>query len=69
MSMTPETRLSIEVEVLAELPPIGRVSSSTGGSVTAAGRTGSRYSTGVGETRIGWFPADEVRRRLGREGL
>lgn len=61
MKMTPETRLFIEVEVLADQgrwwPGVVEHWRERGGR-----REGwVRYSTGVGETRIGWFDAGALR--------
>ena len=65
MSMTPHTRLGIEVEVPADdghwwpgfLEHWRQRDGHWEGWV--------RYSTGVGQTHIGWFPAEELRRAQG----
>ena len=61
MKMIPTTRLGIEVEVHVE-------NAWWPGDLEHWRRRGDRweawirYSTGVGETRIGWFDAHEIRR-------
>ena len=65
MKMIPETRLYIEVEVCTDAgiwwPGIVEHRRQRGGRPEAW----VRYTTGVGETRIGWFDARDVR-RVGR---
>lgn len=61
MPMTPETRLGIEVEVLADEGRWWPGSLEHWRHRQGGWEAWVRYRTGIGETRLGWFAVDSVR--------
>ena len=61
MSMTPENRLGLDVEVYANEGRWWPGHLEHWRQVDGRWEAWVRYSTGVGETRIGWFAAEDVR--------
>lgn len=59
--MIPETRLHLEVEVLADQGKWWPGTLEHWRQRNGRWEAWVRYSTGVGDTRIGWFAAEDLR--------